>query len=42
MQNDFTYEVVVYDEVEKFNSYSNSQFNYPYVKRRTKVSGNTF
>ena len=33
----FDMEVVVYDEVEKFRSYNDPQFSYPYQKRKNNL-----
>jgi len=35
-------EVVVYDEIEKFRSYNNPQFSYPYQKRKNNLGDLNF
>ena len=38
----FDMEVVVYDEIEKFRSYNNPQFSYPYQKRKNNLGDLNF
>ena len=36
-----SFELVLYDEIEKFRDYDDSQFNYPYQPRKTKLNSFT-
>jgi hypothetical protein len=37
----FHFELVVYDEIEKFRDYDHDIFNYPYEARKTKLASFT-
>ena len=36
------FELVLYDEIEKFRDYDDPEFNYPYQPRKTKLNSFTF
>ena len=35
------FELVIYDEIEKFKDYDNPEFNYPYQKRKSNLNSFT-
>lgn len=37
----YSFELFVYDEIENFKEYDDPDFNYPYDRRKTKISQNT-
>jgi hypothetical protein len=36
------FELVAYDEIERFNDYQHTEFDYPYVERKNQLSSFTF
>lgn len=38
----FNFDLVVYDEIEFFREYTSPLFNYPYQKRKNKLSSFSF
>lgn len=40
--SEIEFELVLYDEVEYFKKYDNSEFDYPYSKRKTKLGSFSF
>jgi hypothetical protein len=36
------FELVAYDEIERFNDYQNPQFDYPYAERKNQLSSFNF
>ena len=40
--SEFDVDLVVYDEIENFRNSNHDQFNYPFDKRKTKISSYVF
>ena len=41
MLGTYDFELVVYDEIEKFRDYDHDLFDYPYEERKTKLASFT-